>query len=353
MATDMEIQRIIFCQRELVHGKEARHEVAHQLGGMGYKVLQTDDGPLDLCETDLIWIQGNANWYPRICRQLENAAARPMSLIWHTEPLPPGPDSGLPRPPLSVREIAKILLRDRRATDPYTNARRLLRLKAAGVPDLLVASSRGRQAFAASRGIECEFVPMGYSQKVHGRDLGLDRDIDVLFLGQMVRRRRTLARQIAKAGVTLRSEGSWFDPATWGENRTQMLNRTKILLNLSRFRGEFAGLRLILGMCNGALVVSEPIYRPQPFVAGEHYIEATPAQMPGVIGHYLNHPEERQRIADKARHFVTHELTLERSLQYILRMVDTKWKARIDTLHREPKTNAHSAVQTGHLPGSD
>jgi hypothetical protein len=280
--------------------------------------------------TDLVWIQGNANWYPRLCRQLQEAPNRPKVVIWHTEPLPPPPESGLGRPRLSMREIAKILLRDRRATDPYTNAARLRRLGRMGLPDVLAVSSRGRQTYLASRGVQSEFVPLGYSPQVHGKDLRLERNIDVLFLGQMVRRRKKLVAQIAQAGVTMRAEGSWSSPATWGQNRTELLNRTTILLNLSRFPGEFAGLRLILGMCNGAMVISEPMYRPDPFVPGEHYIEAAAGQMPQVIRYYLDHPAERQKIVEQARRFVTQELTLQRSLQRIMELVDTKRAERAE-----------------------
>jgi hypothetical protein len=320
----MDSPRIIFCQRGLVAGGSERHEVVCELRALGCDPLSTDDAPLDLAGVDLVWIQGNANWYPRVCRQLEEAPNRPTVAIWHTEPLPPPPESGLGRPRLGMREIAKILLRDRRATDPYTNVKRLRQMKAAGLPDVLAVSSRARQAYLASRGIQCEFVPLGYAPQVHGEDLGLERDVDVLFLGQMVRRRKELVRKITAAGAAIRTEGSWSNHATWGHSRTELLNRTKILLNLSRFPGEFAGLRLILGMCNGAMVVSEPIYRPEPFVPGEHYIEAPSEQMPQALRYYLDHAEERQKIVERARRFVTRELTLRRSLQRILELADSK-----------------------------
>ena len=40
--------------------------------------------------------------------------------------------------------------------------------------------------------------------------------------------------------------------------------------------------RLILGMANRSLVVSEPIYSPAPFVPGEHYVEANGRDIPEV-----------------------------------------------------------------------
>jgi hypothetical protein len=75
---------------------------------------------------------------------------------------------------------------------------------------------------------------------------------------------------------------------------------------------------LILGMANGALVVSEPLGDGAPYVAGRHYVEATADQMPAVIRHYLARPDERRRIAEEGRRFVTTELTMARSVDRIL-----------------------------------
>lgn len=337
--------RIAYCQRTLATGRAERAGVPLELCDLNHEVFDGDDALSDFQAVDLIWLQGNANWYPNICRGLTAQAARPMTLVWHTEPLPPPPQSGLPRPRLSIREVAKILLREPRATDPYTNARRLRRLHKAGLPDVLVVSSRGRQAYLASQGIPSHFVPLGYHPAKHGEDRGLERDIDVLFLGQMLRRRKKLIRRLVASGVAVRGEGSWFKGPTWGEGRTVTLNRTKILLNLSRFAGEFAGLRLILGMANGAMVVSEPIRLPEPFIPGTHYIEAPVEQMPVVLRHYLDHPDQRRQIAAQGRQFVTHELTLQRSVQRILQIVDTN--------RRESFDEAHSPIQAGDPPGGD
>ena len=284
---------------------------------------ETDDGALDWSGDDLLWIQGNAAWYPRVvARLLAGRRPRPPVVVWHTEPLPAPARHGFPRSRLSLREMAKIALRDRRATDVYTNAARLERLAAARLPDVLVTSARIRQEYLAARGIASHFVPLGYHADFHGADLGLERDIDVLFLGTMqVPRRRRLVAELRAAGVHVRSEGSWHDLGAWGEERTRLLNRAKILLNLLRHPGDFPGLRLILGMANGAMVLSEPMAEADPYVAGRHYVEAPVAEMPSTIRRYLSLPEERGRIAAEGRHLVTEELTMRRSVERILALV--------------------------------
>ena len=118
--------------------------------------------------------------------------------------------------------------------------------------------------------------------------------------------------------------GDWHDPDCWGDSRTRLLNRTKVFLNLARHPGELPGLRLILGMASKCLVVSEPIYEPGPYVPGEHFVSCSMEEMPGVIEHYLDHPEQRQRIVDAGHRLVTETLTLERSVEKVLDLVDER-----------------------------
>jgi hypothetical protein len=130
--------------------------------------------------------------------------------------------------------------------------------------------------------------------------------------------------KLRRLGVNVTACGDWADPALWGEARTALLNRVKILLNIPRFTGEFAALRFILGMANGALVVTEPVYDPFPFVAGRHFVSASMEEIPAVVLHYLQSEEQRRQIADQAYAFVTEELTMERSIARLLDLITAK-----------------------------
>ncbi|MGH9661816.1 MAG: glycosyltransferase family protein, partial [Bryobacteraceae bacterium] len=190
-----------------------------------------------------------------------------------------------------------------------------------GIPDLVMVTTEGRREYLAERGIESEWVPLGWVSRF-GRPLGRQRDIDVLFLGaRNVPRRRQILRRLARNGLRVVEEGDWNDPACWGEPRVELLNRARILLNLARTPGEMSGLRLILGMANQALVVSEPIYRPAPFVAGEHFVSATMEEIPEVISRYLKQDQARQAIVESAFRFVTQEVTLENSARRIVELI--------------------------------
>lgn len=318
----MSTPSITVCSRGMLLGRGGRNPVTAEIAAMGCRVTQVKDGPLDLATDDVVLMMGNANWFPSARRQLVGAArsGRPGLVVWHTEPLPPPRAAGLPRPRLHLREVARILRRDPNVTDVYSNERGLRSLARQGLPDLLVVSTLGRRERLAERGIGAEWVPLGYRRGM-GRDLGLPRDVDALFLGEEVPRRRRLIGRLRRSGVNLLAVGGWSDPAYWGRNRTQLLNRTKILLNLQRYPGELSGSHLILGMANKALVISEPIYNPAPYVPGQHYVSAAIEDMPAVIDYYLTHDAERERITGEAHRFVTREVTLERSVARLLALV--------------------------------
>ena len=314
---------ITFCYRGFAANWGKRHRVAAILEKGGYQIRQIKDGPADFAADSVLWIWGNANWYPALYTQLTAMPRmeRPLVVLWHTEPLPPPKAAGLPWPLLNWWETAKFILRDSNATDVYTNYIALRRWDKQRLPDILIAATVGRREFLSERGIMAEWVPLGYEPS-SGQDLGLRRDLDVLFLGAPdVPRRSRLLRRMQQQGIPVEVVGSYEDPACWGEQRTLLLNRTKILLNFARTRGEFPDQRLILGMANKALVISEPMYRPDPFVSGRHFISASIDEMPEKIRYYLTHDEERNVISEQAHRFINQDVTMEQSVSRILELI--------------------------------
>ena len=288
----------------------------------GYDPVHASDSDFSL-GGDVVWVQGNINWFPRARRMLLTAARnRPAVMVWHSEPLPFPRHSGFPNPRLTLREIAKIALRDSRATDSYTNYYRLREMFLRGAIDLLVVSSRARQTFLADKGIPSEFVPLGFHAGM-GRLLGGARDIDVLFLGSMDdSRHRSALRFLRSRGVNVEALGSWEKGPTWGEPRTQLINRAKIFLNIQRHAGQYSGLRMLLGMGNGAMVLSEPVYDPFPYEPGVHYVSTPLDEMPVTISKYLADGTARNIIAAEGHRFATQSVTLQNSIARISVLIE-------------------------------
>jgi glycosyltransferase involved in cell wall biosynthesis len=314
-----------------VGGRDATEAARGSIEELGCRTVLTDDASFDPSEASAVLVWGNAGLFPRAFERLAAlpAGRRPVVAVWHSEVLPFARASGVRRPRLTARELAKAVLRHPRAIDPYTNARRLVRLVRRGLLDLVVVISEDRREFLAERGVEAEVVPRGYHPSF-GSDLGAERDVDVLFLGALdVPRRRRILRGLERAGVDVLARGDWRDPRYWGAPRAALLNRAKISLNLSRHSGQFSGDRFTLSMGNGALVVSEPAHRPAPFRPGEHYLEAPVSDLAATISRILADEEERQRIATAGREFVTRELTMTRAAARVLALIEERSGGRL------------------------
>jgi hypothetical protein len=153
--------------------------------------------------------------------------------------------------------------------------------------------------------------------------MSVDRDIPVLWLGKMAttRRRRRLARvrsELRSRGVDMLVVDGEENPYVFGEERTVLLNRTKIVLNILREKWDNHSLRFFLAAPNRALVVTEPTLDHTPFTPGVHCVAAPTEQMADTICHYLSHADGRNRIVEQAYQLATEDLTMKKSVEQIL-----------------------------------
>ena len=291
-------------------------------GELGFEARLVTDSDFDASADRIVFIGGNALWHEPALDRIRAIPReqRPFVIVWHSEPLPFPKSAGLRLAPMTVREIGKIVLRDRRVSDPYSNARHMRKLAREDTVDLLTVATRSYQAFLAEQGIASEHIPVAY-HPVHGHLLDLERDIDVLFLGDLrVGRRKRIIRRLQREGLPVTALGDYSDPRFWGDARTELLNRSKVLLNIPRHPGLLADMRLILGMSTGVLVVSEPVYLPDPFVPGQHYVEASLDEMTETTMRWLEDDDSRARMTTRAHAFVTEELTLKQSFADLLKL---------------------------------
>jgi hypothetical protein len=258
---------------------------------------------------DAVLIPNQPTFYPRALAQLRALGdRRPRVVAWMSEPLVPPLASGLPWPRRTHREWIKLALRDKRVIDARSNERRTLALVREGLVDAVATTTVARVERFAEVGLDAAWIPQSIAPHVYA-DLGLERDIPVLFLGAMdVPRRRLLAWRLRRAGIDLTAVGDWKDPRFWGDERTRLMNRAVITLNLNRFAGNFPDTRFNLAAANRSLIVSEPVYRPDPYVAGETHVEAEPADLAAVLAHWLADDEGRERMINAAYETVMTQL---------------------------------------------
>jgi len=194
------------------------------------------------------------------------------------------------------------------------------RAQAHGWFDACFASVQPRVEFLRRRGIAAEMLPFGYHPN-WGRDLRLQRDIDVLFLGRIAPGPRGEVLRRLQAELAARGRTLTFVRGVRGAEREHVLNRARIMVNLLRMPHDLAGMRVLMGIACGALVVSEHADATGAFLPGKHFVMTAPDRLAEKIDYFLAHEEERQKIAAEGYRFVTQELTLAKGLGRILASV--------------------------------
>jgi hypothetical protein len=179
--------------------------------------------------------------------------------------------------------------------------------------------------FHRRRHIPAIFVPWG-TWPGSCADLGLQRDIDVLWMGTRRTRRRsnaidTIRAQLSTHGVDMHVVDGVENPFVFGQGRTQLLNRSKLTISvLPHPYDRVFPHRFHIAAGNRCLVVSEPelphyagIYEPD-----NHYVSAPVESMAQTILHYLEREQERLRIVENAYQLVTNKLAFSNSIRAIM-----------------------------------
>lgn len=347
------------------------------LSGMGATVQQVSDGDAAAWSHDLLLLIGSGRFFPQFAGQarLLRGNNRPQIVLWHQQPLPPpvltrradelgqrlihaqwddllgrwaGGLSRLLPPKGRVRTLLQRLLAlpvrrefERLGGAEYGNvgwddlcmifeeAAWLSETFSAPEPwiDLVACGTPTRVAFLRQAGIPTRFVPLGF-HSAWGEPGAEDRDIDVLFVGTCESpNRRSLVPEV------LQQLGEWgfrtceINVFPSGRQRTLLLQRARVVLNVLRFPWEFPGPRLFASAACGALCVSNEAVQNQPFEPGLHFIRAPRARMAESISWYLTHEEERRQRAARALQSFTSDFSLLASLEKLLQAPDAESRA--------------------------
>jgi len=286
-------------------------------------------------------------FYPLI-RQIEMLPAdrKPLLVHWNTEGMP-----DLRIPWILTRSIGagrfwldriKYYLDDRRGS---LNRRRsplsvldsrMLRFRyvgdyyyafSKGVLDVLSDSSAIYSQIRSDQGLSTLFAPWGSSPQWYA-DLNLERDIDVLWMGNRKGRRRRMwidriRDELQRHGVDMYMADDEENPFIFGEERIKFLNRAKITLNITRTWYDDNFSRFAFAAPNRSLIASESMLPHCPaYEAGVHYVESAPEDLARTILYYLKHPDERARIVENAYQLLTSHLTFNKTIKIIMEEVE-------------------------------
>ena len=287
---------------------------------------------------DLFLIVGTPNHVdnllPGLTALRRQADRRVRVFLWHLEHLP---DPDTPEPVLWAL-LLKNWLEARRSGGRYGNSRAanyhtIRKATRLGLFDQVFAFTPRKAQFLQQHGVPAEYLPAGY-HPIWGTPGSEERDIDVLFLGEVLDDRRghivkAVRAALERENVALKTMYDFNPIGLWGEERNALLRRSKIYLSVYRHAQDFSGTRFCLGMGNGALIVSEPIADPYPFVPGRHFVQAAVPDLGRTILTYLRDEAGRVRICREATRLITEEYTMLASAQRIVARAHELGMARL------------------------
>jgi len=338
--------------------------LADTFSQIGCQADLVDDGAVEALQADILLLAGNCSHFVKFPRLLSrHKGPRPKTVLWQLDPLGPpemtdqAGKTGLKMAMLNRKNQPRICARLIKATIPshrklkkfireilaekfkkemaaqnqqdYSNLdtedlgfimdqhRWLKKQYSQSWCDFVFASTIPRCRFLNNMGIPAGYVPAGY-HKGWGQKLQAARDIDVLFIGYVKTKSRlntlkALRQSLAEKGIELVIAPS----GCYGQQRTELLNRARIVLDIIRMPWEMPAMRLLMSMACGALVISNWTGEPVPFTK-EHFVQADTHNLAEAIIYYLKNENKRQAIADSAYGFVTEKLTLQNCVLQIL-----------------------------------
>lgn len=203
-----------------------------------------------------------------------------------------------------------------------------------GLMGLLLEYSSIYADYYENMGLPVHYARWGLIDEAREENPEVERDIDVLWIGTRRTRRRSqlLDRVIGQLNDlgkrTLVIDGV-NHPPVYGQERAQLLNRTKITLNLlPTWYDSALAYRWPLAAASRSLLVTEeslphaPEYRP-----GEHYVAAPVSSLVDTICYYLDHPQARAEIVERAYQAAMHGHSIQDSIQQIMHWAEEKVRA--------------------------
>ncbi|SRR6266498_2450614 len=326
--------------------------ISNELRALGYQPVHFQIGSLLPDKAEVIFSFGPYGNFLAIPRQLAKMPPyqKPIFIHWNTEGIPDPRipwkimstigawrswlgrihdsqtgSAGMPQTDKFFSRSESWMSRFRYLGDYYYAQRR-------GWLDIFADTSEVYAEIHRQHGLPTIVAPWGATSQWY-KDLGLERDIDVLWMGTRGTIRRStildrVRRELESNGARVHVADGKENPFIFGDRRIHFLNRSKITLNITRTWYDDNFSRITLAAPNRSLIVSESVLPHCPsFIAGTHYVSVPVEQLAETIRYYLDHEEERLRIVENAYHLVTTKLAFRESINAIMQAVNQMYQS--------------------------
>jgi hypothetical protein len=157
-------------------------------------------------------------------------------------------------------------------------------------------------------------IPIGYTPCFGSPNFDCKQDIDIMMYGARTLRRNEVVDMICSR---LKDLNSLAFTDVWGEQRNELIRRSKILLHIQNLPRQFPSMRMWRAMANGAFWVTEEVVDPFPMISNQHLVEVptiTRENLDSVcqtLRSWIDRPRERDIIRKRA-HEQAQEFTMRR-----------------------------------------
>ena len=151
----------------------------------------------------------------------------------------------------------------------------------------------------------------GFDPKTH-YPLSVEKDIDVLFIGNMLKRRKEWTDKIGKNCSLHTAVG------IYGDKMVKLINRAKIVLNIHSEEFQDTETRVFEVLGCRRFLLTEKLSVENPFTDRKHLVECTDlGDMIRQIQYYLKHDAEREQIAEQGYMEAIEKHTYKRRAEYL------------------------------------
>jgi len=153
-------------------------------------------------------------------------------------------------------------------------------------------------------------VILPFEPRLH-RKLDVEKIFDIVFVGLISPYRKEILEDISKRFQV-------HTPSVWGEEMVKTINQAKIVLNIHYTPILNTEHRIIESLACGCFVLSQKLYNAELFEDRKHLVYFDNDDVYELIEYYLEHEEEREKIAQEGMEEVRKKYTAVQQLQEIL-----------------------------------